>query len=398
MTAGAPTPPPELLVSEIVVRLPSVLTEVAQQLAAEHPGYARFVDSEFSNVLAGAEAFIERLFCAAAQGHHARPGFVTEAERALFVTIGRAHYGQHQDVDALLAAYRIGAGVVWRHVADVALRHRLPSSHFAGLASAVFAAVEELSAASREGYLDAESDRQHSIRRHRDELLALLLAEAPGPWAVRAVAARVDWPVPEHAAAVLVDPGRGAGDRLASVLDGVLWNEDVAVVPEPDLPGRLQHLGRVLRGCAAVIGTTVPVERVHESAELAGLAARLRDQRILDGDPLVVDDHLDTLIVHRDEHLLEALRARLLGPVLDLPDPSAGRLLGTLGSWLLHMGNGRAVADDLHVHPQTVRYRLGRLRELLDLDTPHRRAAMLLALGWPAPEEPAARGGGGDRS
>ncbi|WP_156067004.1 helix-turn-helix domain-containing protein [Pseudonocardia halophobica] len=281
--------------SEIVIRLPSVLTEVAEQLAADHPGYARFVDSEFANVLAG--AFLERLFCVAAQGHHARPGFVTEAERALFVTIGRAHHQQHQDVDALLAAYRIGASVVWRHVADVALLHRLPSAQFAGLASAVFAAVEELSAAGREGYLDARSEQQPSIRRHRHELLGLLLAEAPGAWALRAVAARADWPVPE-----------------------------------------------------------------------------------------------------RDEQLLDALRARLLGPVLDLPDPSAGRLLETLGSWLLHMGNGRAVADDLHVHPQTVRYRLGRLRELLDLDIPSRRAAMLLALGWPATEEPAAPGDGGDRS
>jgi DNA-binding PucR family transcriptional regulator len=51
---------------------------------------------------------------------------------------------------------------------------------------------------------------------------------------------------------------------------------------------------------------------------------------------------------------------------------------------LLNLGNRRAVAEQLHVHPQTVRYRLGRLRELFGpaLDDPATRAALLLALAW----------------
>ncbi|MFR9800923.1 PucR family transcriptional regulator [Pseudonocardia sp. RS010] len=377
------------LVPEIVARLPGVLTEVAEQLAEQHPGYATFLDAEFPDVLVGAEAFVERLFRVAAEGHHGRREFVTETERALFVTIGRVHRHQHQDVDALLAAYRIGAGVVWRHIADVALLHRLPSSRFAGLAAAVFAAVEELSSASSEGYLAAEHERQHGLEQHRRELVELLLSDRPGPAAVEAAAARADWPVPDRAAAVLVDPATGAADRLRAIGDDVLTNGAAAVVPHADRPGRLEHLGRALRGCAAVIGTSVPADRVHDSVELARLATRLREEGVLSGDPVVVDDHLDTLIVHRDDHLLDALRTRLLRPVLDLPGGSADRLLETLASWLLHMGNGKAVAEDLHVHPQTVRYRLNRLRELLDLDVPRRRAALLLVLGWPG-AEPAA--------
>jgi hypothetical protein len=388
VTSEAPTNLPRLA-PEIVRRLPSVLEEVAEQLGEQHPGYATFVDSEFPNILAGAEAFIERLFSVAARGHQGRPEFVTDAERALFETIGRAHYHQHQDVDALLAAYRIGAAVVWRHVADVALLHRLPSARFAGLASAVFAAVEELSAASRQGYLDAERERRHSIGRHRHELVELLLSDRPSPAAVDAVAERADWPLPERAAVVLLEPDPGAGERPAPVEGDVLVGEGALVVPEPDRPGRPEHLHRAFRGRSAVIGPSVPVDQVHHSLELARLAARLRDEGVLSGDPLVVDDHLDALIVHRDEHLLEALRVRLLAPVLELPGSSAERLVETLASWLLHLGNGKAVAEDLHVHPQTVRYRLGRLRELMDLDAPRRRAALLLALGWPRAEKPA---------
>ncbi|MCE3554700.1 helix-turn-helix domain-containing protein [Pseudonocardia sp. RS11V-5] len=382
------------LVSEVVGRLPSVLEEVAGQLATQHPGYAGFVDAEFRNVLAGAEAFTERVFRVAAEGHHSRSGFVTDGERALFMTIGREHYHQHRDIDALLAAYRIGAAVAWRHIADVALRHRLPSTRFAGLAAAVFAAVEELSAASRQGYVAAEDERRQSVRRHRQELLELLLSEGPSRAAIDAVAARADWPVPERAAVVLAhDADAGVLERL-DALDGhgVLGDGPVVVVPEPDRPGRSEHLRALLHGRGAVLGSTVPVDRLRTGLELARLAARLRDRGLLTGDPLVVDDHLDALIVHRDEQLLEALRTRLLAPVLELPGSSAERLVETLGSWLLHLGNGRAVAEELHVHPQTVRYRLGRLRELLDLDTPRHRAALLLAVGWPGVDP---TGGGG---
>jgi hypothetical protein len=50
----------------------------------------------------------------------------------------------------------------------------------------------------------------------------------------------------------------------------------------------------------------------------------------------------------------------------------------------MNMGNRKAMAEELHLHPQTVRYRLGQLRALFGsaLDEPATRAALLLALGW----------------
>ena len=43
---------------------------------------------------------------------------------------------------------------------------------------------------------------------------------------------------------------------------------------------------------------------------------------------------------------------------------TAERLTETLRSWLLHQGQRDAVAADLVVHAQTVRYRMSQLREL----------------------------------
>jgi DNA-binding PucR family transcriptional regulator len=45
------------------------------------------------------------------------------------------------------------------------------------------------------------------------------------------------------------------------------------------------------------------------------------------------------------------------------------------------------MAGELHVHPQTVSYRLARLHELFgaDLEDPDVRARLLLALAWDQP-------------
>jgi DNA-binding PucR family transcriptional regulator len=110
----------------------------------------------------------------------------------------------------------------------------------------------------------------------------------------------------------------------------------------------------------------------------------LKQSRVLLDDPLFVDEHLDAILVHRDEVLLAALRQRYLGPLTQLPGGTRDRLSETLKSWLMNMGNRQAVASELQVHPQTVRYRLARLRELFGsaLDDPTTRAALLLALAW----------------
>lgn len=102
---------------------------------------------------------------------------------------------------------------------------------------------------------------------------------------------------------------------------------------------------------------------------------------------MFADEHLDAIIVHRDDRLLDVLRRRCLAPLDELNDSSRERLSTTLTSWLLHLGDRKAVAEDLHIHPQTVSYRLGRLHTLFgpQLDDPATRATLMLALAWGPP-------------
>jgi DNA-binding PucR family transcriptional regulator len=103
--------------------------------------------------------------------------------------------------------------------------------------------------------------------------------------------------------------------------------------------------------------------------------------------PFFVDEHLDAIIVHRDERLLETLRARCLAPLQGASRGSRAAFQDTLRSWLVHMGDRRAVAAELQVHPQTVRYRMNRLQELFgpELTGPDGRLRLLLALAWDGP-------------
>ena len=76
------------------------------------------------------------------------------------------------------------------------------------------------------------------------------------------------------------------------------------------------------------------------------------------------------------------IAATALAPLADETPASRERLIETLAAWLRHRDRLGAAAAALHVHPQTVRYRMGRLRELYGdrLDDPDTRFELELAL------------------
>ncbi|MBO0844956.1 MAG: helix-turn-helix domain-containing protein, partial [Nocardioides sp.] len=196
--------------------------------------------------------------------------------------------------------------------------------------------------------------------------------------------------VPQTAAVALVDPEDGPGRQVIDGLgpDALRISSPTrygAIIPEPaDGAGRL-HLRRMLRGARAVVGALVTLDRLPRSVEIAEIAARLRGEGVIgDDDPVFADEHLDTIVVWRDRMLLAALRHQVLAPLDDLSESSRTRLVETLTCWLRHQGDRMTMAQELGVHPQTVRYRLAQLREHFGdaLDDPRSRARLFLALSW----------------
>ena len=95
------------------------------------------------------------------------------------------------------------------------------------------------------------------------------------------------------------------------------------------------------------------------------------------------DEHLVEIVLGADPEAADDLRRRALAPLQGLRPATADRLTETLRSWLLHQGHRAAIAADLIVHAQTVRYRIGQLRDLFGerLDDPQTILELTVALG-----------------
>ena len=155
------------------------------------------------------------------------------------------------------------------------------------------------------------------------------------------------------------------------------------IVPDPDAPGTRSTLERDLAaaGVSAGLGTTV-----HWS-DAAVSFARARAALALAPAPgagalVVARERAGELLILSDPALAAEFAADMLAPLSGLSAGSRERLCETLGVWLAEQGRLGPVARRLGVHPQTARYRLGRLRELFGdaLDDPDQRFWLALAL------------------
>jgi len=383
----------ERLAPTLVDRLPYILTEVRDLLSEEWPDYAEFLAHEQAEVAVAAKAFMGYLIEIAEQPPGALQRGVEDRvagpQVALFEEIGRIQWREGRDLTTLLSAYQVGARVAWHHVSKAALDAEVTPASLAALAEAVFVFIDQLSSASARGFVMEQSEASAERERLRDELVDLLLSDRSDTIAVRGAANRAGWQLPREAAVILVDPNNVVGQTMLSRLDSSclpIRRRSLlgAVVPDPVRPGRRRRLAEALRGAGAVVGHPVPLEHLPASVRIAEIAAGLQSDGVLVEDPVFADEHLDAIIVHRDPRLLEALRQRVLAPLDGLSPAVRERLTETLACWLRHLGDRQAMAAEMHVHPQTVRYRMGQLHGLFGpaLDDPSGRARLTLAVAW----------------
>ena len=281
--------------------------------------------------------------------------------------LGRGEARAGRTVEALLAAYRVGARVSWRDMARVAVEAGVEADQLAGFAELVFAYIDELSAASVAGHTDELESSGRVRQRNLERLARALLTGAPAD-AVAAAAERADWEPPAALTAVVLPESQVSQALTALDAPTLQASDDVPGLPEGQasllVPGAgteaaRRTLLRAMRGTDAVLGPAVPWLEVAGSHRRAMRCAALGIEGLVDSD-----DHLAELLLAADGEARAALRARVLAPLADLRPSTAEKLTETLRAWLLNHGRREAVAEALFVHPQTVRYRVGQLREV----------------------------------
>ena len=360
--------------------LSDVVDEVIGSIPSEVPTYARPLEGRFGQgVRTGVEVALGRFLDLPGTDSPA----LTPQDRDVYFALGRGELRQGRSLEALLAAYRVGARVAFRRFAELA--GLIDPALLMPLAESVFAYIDELSAVTAEGYAEEQSRRAGEADRRRGELLALLLSGTADLPSVTAAAAAVGWAVPDEVVAVVVDEERGGGLRTRLGPDALVaayGREVVALVPSPVRAPAREALRSSLTGWRAGVGPARPWSAAATSLRLAQQAATLLTRGLVEVEPVFADEHLADLVVHRDADLVAVLAARRLAPLEQLRDSSRERFAETLLAWLQHRGERQHVAAALHVHPQTVGYRLGKLREMFGpvLDDPQGRFELEIAL------------------
>jgi hypothetical protein len=375
---------PASVADVIEPELDAITDEILATIAREVPDYARPLEGSFGRgVRTGVTEALRQFVALIRSPSGARPG------REVYVALGRGELRQGRTLDALQSAYRVGARVAWRRLAEAARRAGLDPEVLSLLAESIFAYIEELSADSVEGYAEARSRLEGERRSRRRELVTLLLRDPPAEEAdVRAAAAAVGWRLPRSAAALAC--GEEHVDRVAvqlppDALVARLEGIGCAVLPDAEGPGRAAEIDRALAdGPVAAVGPDVPLSALTASWSLARATLRAVEAGAIEPDagPVRADESLGELLVFESSGLVEYIAARRLAPIAELTPAARRRMEETVQAYLAERGNAVAMAKAMGVHPQTARYRLARLRELLGgaLDDPDARFELDLAL------------------
>jgi PucR C-terminal helix-turn-helix domain/GGDEF-like domain len=361
----------------------TLVDDVIATVRSENPVYADVLGGpEGLGIRMGIEQAIKAFLDAIELGR--RPSAAT-AE--LWRRLGEAEFQAGRGLESLRAAFRTGTRAAWRGAAELATEAGIDASTVIALAEAIFVYSDELAADVVEGYLRIQSDQAGERERRRRRLATLLVDPAAhDPEAIAHAAELARWTLPRRLAVLVL-----SGDRPEEVarrldLDALVGADPggaYLVLPDPDGPGRQDAVDRAVDGMAAALGPTVATAEAPRSLHWARLALELVQRGALPTDgPTRVGEHLSTVILLQRSDIAGALVEERLAPLEALPDAERERLLQTLAAWLAHQRHTPRIAAELHVHPQTVRYRMGKLRELLgeSLETADGRFELELAL------------------
>jgi PucR C-terminal helix-turn-helix domain len=340
-------------------------------------GYARLPDSVLAGqILAVSQRNVELFF-----GSIVEDRGPTEEELEPFRQSARSRAEEGLPLEDLLHAYRMGGRLGWETLMEAAQPDEYPA--LLSAAGLLMRYIDSVSSAVAQTYLD---EHQHLVseeeRRQRALMEALIHPEREIP-SLRDLAARVGFPIADSYrpfAKTLPGAPTHAHSQLASALRA----RGVLALTEGDR----------VTGLAAeevdesIFGRPRGPFALGAPAPRAELAAALADMRLLvdlgrreqvDGQ-VAAEAFVPELLLARSPDLAARIAERVLGPLEAYAERRGSGLLETLDAFLACGLDRRRTAEQLHVHPNTLDYRLRRIGELTHLDPGQPRDLVMLEL------------------
>lgn len=409
-TAEAPALPwtslPANMADLLAPAVPDVVAQIIEAVPNQIPAYQLARTERFKEVLfMGVQGALEQLLTLPGTDHPA----LNEESRQLVAALGAGEFRQGRSMDALLAAYRTSARITFRGLSEACARLGLDLSVVVDLGETILAYIDELSAVSVQAFAVEQSVHAGALELRRAELVTALVSGSSELHELRRLASAADWHLPPQMSAVVFPLEAAAGVRSRLGGSGIVVereSEATAIVAVADADRFRPRLREVFAGAAAVLGPPAAWDGVphsHRVAQLVAAQMPATDPRgpaepggtmpahSLDGDshdghdgrePVFASDHLFRIILGSESQVMADLAARRLAPLEQVADSKRRVLEETLLLWLVHWGQRLPVAQALGVHPQTVGYRLARLKELFggDLEDPTVRFELELVL------------------
>lgn len=306
---------------------------------------------------------------------------------------GAARAEQGVPYAAVLQAFRVGGRFIW----ELLVERADPEAHEVLLLAAadIWAVSDDLSSQVTEAYRAALADKARHDAQVREVLVSGLLdgdttaaeelvesasalhlqrggefavvsAECPAPGAEGLP--DVERTLRRHNVTSVWRLDHEYQDGLIELRFG--FGAEQLVTAVSGLAGRRVGISAAFRGLA-----DAPDARRQARLACSAAAPSSHDVVRFDQHPLAV------LLAGVPDQAL-ALTGAVLGPVLELPGDDRAVLLETARTWLAAEGSSSVAAQRLHVHRNTVRYRLRRLEELTgrDLAKPLDAAEVFVAL------------------
>jgi hypothetical protein len=295
----------------------------------------------------------------------------------------RARATEGVRLEDLLRAFGLGGQLGWR----LMRRHARPDEADALLdgASLLMRYVDRVSAIVTDTYLAERDLLVSEDERRTRQLLERLIGAAALDADDRELARRLAVPVEEaYAPFAIVMPGRPPRRHaaLAARLRRRGWT---LTVTEGDrvvgLTWKPLHLDDLDEGPDVLLAIARPAPRDELAEARDDLVALAEHGRRLGlRGRMHAEDHLLELLMGRSPRLVARLRARVLEPLGGREHRELVRTLHVLVACRFDRG---ATSAALHVHRNTLAYRLRRIQEIagLDLDDPRDLACVYLATG-----------------
>ncbi|HHV20943.1 MAG TPA: PucR family transcriptional regulator [Propionibacterium sp.] len=348
--------------------LANLVDRTEARLVGELPGYGDLPQHALRSSIQGQFEYL----LASIAGGRSPAGSITPSDT------GRARAEQGVALHAVLEAYRITVAELWHDVQAAALGQGTDPAIVVGLAGEMFGRLEEVSRIAILAYQERAAELLVEREAERAATLeALFKGYLSGRDEIWRAATRLELPLEGRFVAIVAassgaDPLPDMYARLRRRGLGSAWRltpelkVGIVSLQDQDISALLALLQRMDGGRVGVSAVFTSLADASHGVYLARLMmtaipAGETGVRQLDDSPLAA------LIAASPDTARMLIRA-VLGNLLAMPDRARDPLVETLEHWLEAKGSVAEAAHTLFCHPNTVRYRINRLEEILGVD------------------------------